>query len=61
MSGERDYEIDPVCRVLTASITILIEKLLLLTSFHLWPKTFVVVSEEIIGVSGLIRLGSHII
>jgi hypothetical protein len=55
VSGEQDYENDPVCRVLSASNTVLIEKLLFLTSFHLWLKNFVVVSKEIVGVSGLIR------
>jgi hypothetical protein len=53
VSGERDNENDPVCRVLSASVTILIEKFLFLTSFYLWLKNFVVVSEEINDVSGL--------
>jgi len=53
--GERDNENVPACRVLSASITILIEKLLYLISFYLWLKNFVVVSEEISGVSGLVR------
>ena len=47
MSGERGNENNSVCRVLSASSTILIEKLLFLTSFHMWLKNFVVVSDEI--------------
>jgi hypothetical protein len=53
--GERDNENGPVCRVLSSSSTLVIEKLLFITSFHLWLKNFVVVSEEMNDVSGLIR------